>query len=177
MFEQVYATLDWVAAGLARVLGSGDTPGRLARPMVGISLLGGLTADAVGALGAGARALGFVALTLTLCGSGALWLVVGQFRPGRGAGGGTRSLGSAVLEIWLRRLQAVFAAIAIVVLGLALAGALAASTALFVRNVAEVVRVGGVVLAISYALMEDDPGRPEWLTSTDSGTAWGHGPS
>jgi hypothetical protein len=172
VFEQLYATLDWIAAGLARVVGSGDAPGRLARPMVGVALLGGLAADAIGAVGTGERALGLVAVTLTLCGSGALWLVVGRFRPGR-ASGGTRSMGAAVLEDWLRRLQAAFAVVLVIVGGLALAGAAGASAALFVRNVAESVRVSGVVLAISYALMDHDPGLPAWLTSRARGGAGG----
>lgn len=172
MLEQVTATLDWLAADLADRLGAGDDPSRLARPLVGVALLGGLAADAIGATGTGGRTLGYVAVALTLSGSGTLWLVVGRFRR-RGGGGGTRSLGQGVLEVWLRRLQLAFAAMLLVVVALALAGALVSSTALFARNVAETARLTGLVLAISYALMDDDPGRPEWLTQRRTGDAWG----
>ena len=158
-WEQVGATLDWVAGLLATRLHR--EPADLVWPTVAVGLVAGLGAEAVSAGAGAAPALVLVGVTLTVCGFGMLGLLAGRFR--RGRGGGAPTAEAAMLAPWLRRLQVLLAAVLVAVVGLAVLGAVTGSLLLVARNTLEVGRVGAVVLAISFLLLDDEVGLPSWL--------------
>ena len=158
-WEQVGQTLDWVAGLLATRLDR--EPGELVWPTVALGLAAGLGAEALNAATGGPPALTLVGVTLTVCGFGMLALLARRFR--RGAGGGARTAEAAMLAPWMRRLQVLLVAVLVAVVGLAVFGAVTGSWLLVARNTLEVGRVGAVVLAISWLVMDDEVGLPEWL--------------
>ncbi len=170
-WEQVGQTLDWVAGLIATRLHR--EPGELVWPTVGLGLAAGLGAEALMAATGTVWALTLVGVTLTLCGFGMLALLAQRFR--RGRGGGTRTAEADMLGPWLRRLQVLLAAVVVAVVGLAVFGAVTGSWLLVARNTLEVGRVGAVVLAISWLLMDDEVGLPDWLASRSSTRAEARG--
>lgn len=166
-WDQVGQTLDWVA-GLVATRVDRD-PDELVWPTIGVGLGCGLGAEAVGAAAGADRALLFVGVSLTLSGFGMLALLVRRLR--RGHGGGARTGEAAVLEPWLRRLQVLLAAVLVAVLALLVAGAVGGSVVLVGRNILELGRVGTIVLAISFLLLDDEVGLPDWLGSLRPATA------
>ena len=160
-WEQLGQTLDWVAGLIATRLHR--EPGELVWPTIGLGLAAGLGAEALNAATGTVAALTLVGVTLTVCGFGMLALLAQRFR--RGAGGGTRTAEAAMLAPWLRRLQVLLAAVVVAVLGLAVFGAVTGSWVLVARNILEVGRVGAVVLAISWLVMDDEIGLPDWLAA------------
>jgi hypothetical protein len=159
-WEQVGQTLDWVAALLA--VGLRRDPARLVWPAVAVGLATGLGAEAVAASAGAPAAATLTGVALTVCGFGMLALLAVRFRR-RGPGGGTRSAEADVLAPWLRRLQVLLAAVLVAVVGLVLLGAVIGSALLVARNTLEVGRVGAVVLAVSWLLMDDEVGMPAWV--------------
>lgn len=166
-WDQVGQTLDWVA-GLVATRVDRDPP-ELVWPTIGVGLASGLGAEAVGAATGADRALLFVGVSLTLSGFGMLALLVRRLR--RGPGAGVRSGEAAVLEPWLRRLQVLLAAVLVAVVALLIGGAVGGSVLLVARNVLELGRVGTIVLAISFLLLDDEVGLPDWLGSLRPVTA------
>ena len=137
-----------------------------------MGLAAGLGAEALNTATGSVPALAFVGVALTLSGFGMLALLARRFR--RGTGGGARTAEAAMLAPWLRRLQVLLAAVVVAVLGLAVFGAVTGSWLLVARNTLEVGRVGAVVVAISWLLMDDEVGLPEWLAQRSGRTAHGH---
>lgn len=165
-WEQVGQTLDWVAGLVATRLGR--DPVDLVWPAVGVGLLCGLGAEAVAASAGAPTPLTLVGVTLTVCGFGMLALLAARFRRARGSGG-ARTAEHEVLAPWLRRLQVLLAAVLVAVLALAVLGAATASPLLAGRNTLEVGRVGAVVLALSFLLVDDEVGLPDWLAARAGG--------
>lgn len=161
-WEQVGQTLDWVAGLIAERVGR--DPVDLVWPAVALGLLSGLGAEALNAGTGGPAALTLVGVTLTVCGFGMLGLLAVRFRRGRG-GGGTRTAEQEMLAPWLRRLQVLLAAVWVAVVGLVVFGAATGSLLLVARNTLELGRVGTVVLAISWLLVDDEVGLPDWLAA------------
>lgn len=158
-WEQVGQTLDWVAALLPAHLGR--EPADLLWPVLLLGLGGGLAAEALTAASGSHPGLVLVGVTLTLSGFGMLGLLARRFRSS--ANGGARTAETAMLAPWLRRLQVLMAAVLVAVFGLLVLGAVMGSVLLVARNLLEVVRVGSVVLVLSWLLLDDEVGLPDWL--------------
>lgn len=158
-WDQFGQTLDWVAALLASCLRR--EPADLVWPTIGVGLASGLGAEAVVRATGGEPPLVLVAVTLNLCGFGMLALLATRFR--RSSGGGTRSAEADLLAPWLRRLQVLLAAVLVVVVGMLVVGAIGGAAAQVARNLLELGRVGAVVVAISFLLLDDEVGLPDWV--------------
>lgn len=169
-WQRVTGTLDWVAAVIADFVGR--EPKDLVWPGIALGLAGGLLADGTAMRSGAPLATAVLALVLTLSGFGALALVAA--RVGRRPGGGAASAETSTFGPWLRRLQVLFAAVLVAVVVLLVYGAVVGSVLLVARNTLEVARVGGIVLAISWLLMDDDIGLPDWLASRLPATADAH---
>lgn len=161
-WEQVGQTLDWVA-GLVAAWADRE-PADLVWPTVAVGLAAGLAAEMLNATTGSTPALVWVGVALTLCGFGMLGLLAHRFRRS-GSSGGARTAESQLLSPWLRRLQVLMAAAVVAVVALMVLGAVTGSWVMVVRNALEVGRVGGVVLAISFLLLDDEVGLPDWLAS------------
>jgi len=159
-WDRVGLTADWIAGRVADSLDREPTD--LVWPTVVIGLSAGLGAEAVNATAGSADGLVLVGVSLTVCGFGMFGLLVNRVRRRRGAGG-ARTADLAVLEPWLRRLQVLMAAVLGLVTILMTAGAASGASALVLRNLLEVGRIGAVVFAISFLLMEDEIGLPQWM--------------
>lgn len=170
-WERVGQTLDWVAGLVATQLDR--EPSGLVWPAVVVGLVSGLGAEAVAAGAGSPRALTLVGVTLTVCGFGMVALLALRFR--RGSGGGARTAEVDLLAPWLRRLQVLLAAVLVAVVGLAVLGAVTGSVLLVARNVLEVGRVGSVVLALSWLLMDGEVGLPDWLAARTRAEATAEG--
>ena len=170
-WEQVGQTLDWVAGLVATRLDR--EPGQMVWPSIGVGLAAGLGAEAVNAATGAVPALTLVGVTLTVCGFGMLALLARRFR--RGSGGGAQTAEADMLGPWLRRLQVLLTAVVVAVVGLAVFGAVTGSWVLVARNTLEVGRVGAVVLAISWLIMDDEVGLPDWLAARTSAPAKARG--
>jgi hypothetical protein len=160
-WEQVGQTLDWVAGLIAARLDR--EPRDLVWPTVAVGLLAGLGAEAVNASAGNPPALVLVGVSLTVCGFGMVGLLARRFRGS--SGGGTRSAEADLLAPWLRRLQVLLAAVLVAVVGLIVLGAVTGSPVLVVRNTLEIGRVGAVVVAVSFLLVDDEVGLPDWLAA------------
>lgn len=160
-WQAVGETLDWVAGLVATRLDR--EPADLVWPVVGVGLACGLGAEAVSASAGGPASLVLVGVALTVSGFGMLALLARNVRRRSRGGAATGELD--VLEPWLRRLQVLLAAVLAVVVGLAVLGGLVGSSVLVWRNLLELGRVGAVVLAISYLLLDDEVGLPDWLSA------------
>jgi hypothetical protein len=160
-WDRVGLTADWIAGRVATSLDREPTD--LVWPTVVIGLFAGLGAEAVNATAGSADSLVLVGVTLTVCGFGMFGLLVNRVRRRRGAGG-ARTADLAILEPWLRRLQVLMAAVLGLVAILMTAGAASGVSGLVLRNLFEVGRIGAVVFAISFLLMDDEVGLPQWLT-------------
>lgn len=160
-WERIGATMDWLAATLAEALDR--DPLDLVRPALVVGLLAGLAAEALSNATGGDTTLVLLGVALTLFGYGMLWLLAERFR--RGSSGSERTAEADLLAPWLRRLQVLMLAALVVVIALALYGAVAGSWLLVARNLLELGRVGIVVLAISLLLLDGDVGIPAWLAS------------
>lgn len=173
-WERVGATLDWVAASIADRLDR--EPLDLVRPAIAIGLAAGLGAEALNWATGGERTQVLLAIALTLFGYGLLVLLAERFRRGTGAGdgAGARSAEAAVLAPWLRRLQVLMLAVLAIVVCLALYGSVTGSWLLVARNLLELGRVGVVVLALSWLLLDGDVGIPDWLASRTRRPATDH---
>ena len=158
-WDQVGQTLDWVAALLATRLRR--DPADLLWPTIGVGLAAGLGAEAVISVAGGDRALVLVGVALNVCGFGMLALLATRFR--RSSRGGARTAEAGVLAPWLRRLQVLLAAVLAVVVGMLVLGSITGALVQVARNLLEVGRVGTVVLAISFLLLDDEVGLPDWL--------------
>lgn len=161
-WERVGETLDWVAGVFAARLGR--QPRDLVWPAIAVGLVTGLGAEALKDATGDVAALTYVGVTLTTCGFGMLGLLAHRFRRGSGQAG-ARTADAEVLAPWLRRLQVLLVSVLVAVLALAVVGAVTGSVLLVARNSLEVGRVGAVVLTISWLLMDDEVGLPEWLAA------------
>lgn len=162
-WERVGATLDWVAASVADRLGR--EPLDLVRSAIGIGLAMGLGAEALNWSTGGNRAQVLLGIALTLFGYGLLVLLAERFRRSHGSADGTtsRSAEAELLAPWLRRLQVLMLAVLGIVVCLALYGSVTGSWLLVARNLLEHGRVGVVVLALSWLLLDGEVGIPDWL--------------
>lgn len=161
-WEQVGQTLDWVAGLLAERVGR--DPVDLVWPAVAVGLSSGLAAEALNAATGGPVPLTLVGVALTVCGFGMLGLLALRFRRG-GGGEGARTAEQELLAPWLRRLQVLLSAVWVAVVGLVVVGAVTGSLLLVARNTLELGRVGAVVVALSWLLLDDEVGLPDWLAS------------
>ena len=165
-WERVGETLDWVAAAIADRLDR--DPLDLVRPAIAVGLAAGLSAEALNWATGGNRAQVLLGIALTLFGYGMLVLLAERFRRSSGSADGTagttgRSAEAALLAPWLRRLQVLMLAVLGIVVCLALYGSVTGSWLLVARNVLEFGRVGIIVLALSWLLLDGDVGIPDWL--------------
>ncbi len=168
-WEQVGQTPDWVAGCVASWVRR--EPADLVWPTIALGLASGLAAEALNAATGAVPALVWIGIALTLSGYGMLGLLAQRFR-GSG-GGGARTAEREMLAPWLRRLQVLMSAAMAAVVGLLVLGAVTGSWLLVARNTLELGRVGGIVLAVSFLLLDDEVGLPDWLARRvrDPGTA------
>ena len=161
-WEQVGQTLDWVAGCVAAWVRR--EPADLVWPTVLVGLGAGLAAEMLNAATGSTPALVWVGVALTLSGFGMLGMLAHRFRRS-GSSGGARTGESQLLSPWLRRLQVLMAAVLVAVVGLMVLGAVTGSWVMVARNTLEVGRIGAVVLAISFLLLDDEVGLPDWLAA------------